>query len=110
MRYVRRILPTNQLRNVCDQSLAQIGRLQWAVLFLITMLSPIHAQAQTTQQQPGEAKPATAKQTDGTRRIRAIRAQEEIHIDGVLSEPSWNLAPAATDFLQKEPNEGAPAS
>jgi len=31
-------------------------------------------------------------------------------IDGVLDEPAWALVQPATDFLQQQPTEGAPAS
>lgn len=37
-------------------------------------------------------------------------AAGEIEIDGVLDEPAWLTAEAATDFLQFEPSEGQPAS
>ena len=36
--------------------------------------------------------------------------QEEIVLDGVLDEPVWQRAPVAGNFLQQEPNEGAPAT
>src|SRR5712691_8390114 len=44
------------------------------------------------------------------RRIHATRATDTIKIDGTLDEPSWSLAQPATEFLQQQPNEGAPAS
>lgn len=31
-------------------------------------------------------------------------------IDGILDEAIWDAAPVATNFVQREPNEGAPAS
>jgi hypothetical protein len=33
-----------------------------------------------------------------------------IHVDGDLSEPAWQRAPAMSDFRQREPEEGAPAT
>src|SRR5712691_4264958 len=44
------------------------------------------------------------------RRIHATRATDTIKIDGLLDEPVWSLAQPATEFLQQQPTEGAPAS
>jgi hypothetical protein len=35
---------------------------------------------------------------------------ESIRIDGVLDEAAWRLAQPATDFLQRDPSNGAPAT
>ncbi|MBI2189865.1 MAG: hypothetical protein HYU37_22520 [Acidobacteria bacterium] len=40
------------------------------------------------------------------KRIRALRVQEPIRVDGSLSEPAWYQVPPASDFLQREPVEG----
>ena len=40
----------------------------------------------------------------------AVRTDEEIIIDGVLEEASWETASPAADFIQFEPNPGAPAT
>jgi Domain of unknown function (DUF5916) len=40
-------------------------------------------------------------------RIRAVRAVSIIKIDGVLDEPAWSV-PAASGFVQRDPNEGRP--
>jgi hypothetical protein len=55
----------------------------------------------------------TLRQTDA----RAVRALQAVRIqgsppviDGDLSDPVWQTAPVATDFVQVEPREGAPAS
>jgi hypothetical protein len=44
--------------------------------------------------------------------IDAVRlgAEERLDIDGCLTEPAWNRAPAASGFRQREPQEGAPAT
>ena len=74
------------------------------------------AQAQnlSTRDNTQQSTPATStqspSQTIGTRRIQAIRVSEAIKIDGLLDESSWPLAQPATDFLQQQPTEGAPAS
>jgi len=42
--------------------------------------------------------------------IRAVRISETILVDGVLDEGSWSQAAPSTTFLQKDPQEGAPAT
>ncbi len=42
--------------------------------------------------------------------IQAVRIEGALRIDGVLSEPEWNLAPPSPPFTQIEPHQGAPAS
>ncbi len=39
--------------------------------------------------------------------LQAVRTTEKIKIDGQLNESVWQKAPAATDFVQFEPNNGA---
>ena len=72
------------------------------------------AQDRSTQDNKQQSPPATItqapSQNTGTRRIQAIRVSEAIKIDGLLDESSWSIAQPATDFLQQQPTEGAPAS
>jgi hypothetical protein len=44
--------------------------------------------------------------------LRAIRISNgaAMRIDGILDEPDWERAPAATGFIQNEPDEGIPAT
>lgn len=42
--------------------------------------------------------------------VSAVRLETTITLDGWLDEPVWRDAPAATDFLQSQPDEGAPAT
>jgi hypothetical protein len=42
--------------------------------------------------------------------VRAARAAGEIGLDGVLSESAWAGALPVSDFTQREPREGAPAT
>ncbi len=42
--------------------------------------------------------------------IQAIRTSDPIKIDGILDEASWSNAISVTDFIQKDPVQGAPAS
>ncbi|MBI5470826.1 MAG: carbohydrate binding family 9 domain-containing protein [Ignavibacteriae bacterium] len=42
--------------------------------------------------------------------VRAVKTNTLIAIDGILSEPEWQLPPAFSELLQREPNEGKPAT
>jgi len=47
---------------------------------------------------------------DHSRRVTAVRITKAPVIDGILSEAEWRLAQPATDFTQRDPEEGSPAS
>jgi hypothetical protein len=42
--------------------------------------------------------------------LSAVRAESAITIDGRIDEAAWALAPLATDFVQRQPNAGEPAT
>ncbi|HSK76241.1 MAG TPA: DUF5916 domain-containing protein [Thermoanaerobaculia bacterium] len=42
--------------------------------------------------------------------LAALKALEPIKLDGLLDEPVWQEAQAGTDFIQREPNPGQPAT
>ena len=44
------------------------------------------------------------------RRLTATQAQGPITLDATFDEPSWAAAPLATNFVQNDPKEGAPAT
>jgi hypothetical protein len=44
------------------------------------------------------------------RTLRAVPISEPIRLDGRFDEPAWQNAPAATDFVQREPDTGRPSS
>lgn len=48
--------------------------------------------------------------TTSTSMVRAARVAGEISLDGALSESSWAAALPVSDFTQREPREGAPAT
>ena len=48
--------------------------------------------------------------TPGRASLRAVPLRQPIVLDGRLDEPTWQTAPVADDFRQREPDEGAPAS
>jgi hypothetical protein len=81
-------------------------------LLLLVLFSPDVAQAQEQAVEEGE------KATNGVPyhhetmapTISAGRLTGSIEIDGVPDEPAWQEAPVFADFLQREPEEGEPAS
>ena len=48
--------------------------------------------------------------THGSRRIRAVRAESPLALDGNLDEPAWREAPVSQEFVQKDPQEGEPST
>ena len=61
-------------------------------------------------QATAQNQPQSPSQNLDLRRIRILRVTEPIKIDGKLDETTWSQAEAATDFRQREPSEGAPAT
>ncbi|HEX6938694.1 MAG TPA: DUF5916 domain-containing protein [Longimicrobiales bacterium] len=61
---------------------------------------PTVAAAQSVDPRHAEARPE----------VRAVPVSGRITLDGRLDEAVWRNAPAATDFRQSEPEEGAPAT
>jgi len=59
-----------------------------------------------------EAQPLTKKQSSEKEGyiLEAIRIDTPPKIDGYLEAEIWKLAPAATNFIQKQPDEGKPAT
>src|SRR5687767_12262154 len=49
---------------------------------------------------------------EGRPRVRAVKLEESesISVDGRLDEPIWQRALPATDFIQQDPDNGAPAT
>ena len=65
------------------------------------------AQAQGSENGGGDINYDTARHE---RRLKAAQAQGRIELDGLLDEPSWGLAPLASQFVQNDPEEGHPAT
>jgi len=51
-----------------------------------------------------------ATEADGPPSLRARSIGDPVDLDGVLDEPAWSEAEAATGFTQREPEQGEPAS
>jgi hypothetical protein len=95
----------------------QLKRFRARVMFALSLTlfaAATQAQQPSTRVNPqatSSPSPTPLSQdSKGLRRIHAIRTADPIKIDGTLDEPAWSLAQPATDFLQQQPNEGAPAS
>jgi len=70
------------------------------VVLCLSMAGRASAQASGTQN----------GSTHGRKTIRAVATENPLVLDGNLDEAIWRQAPAATGFLQKEPQEGRPAT
>lgn len=52
----------------------------------------------------------SAHSTGAVPRVLVVERTVPVAIDGRLDEAVWSTAPAATDFVQNDPNEGQPAT
>lgn len=68
------------------------------------------AAVQTGAQQDSIAHQRSAVRPYSTALINAAPARERIDLDGQLNEGAWSTTDSITDFRQREPNEGAPAT
>ncbi|MFM8532939.1 MAG: DUF5916 domain-containing protein, partial [Acidimicrobiia bacterium] len=76
-----------------------------SAMFLAALAAPGAAFAQTPQ--------STAIDYDtarNERRLKAVKAEGPIALDGKLDEASWAAAPLANHFVQNDPREGQPAT
>lgn len=67
------------------------------------LAAPLAAQPPGPGQPPQAPLPARPS-------LSALRATEPIRLDGLLDEAVWQQAPAGSDFVQREPNPGQPAT
>jgi hypothetical protein len=78
-----------------------------AAMILAVAATPLAAQtpalASTARQDPGNGRAARLA-------LPAVRAETAIALDGRLDEPAWASAAVATDFVQRQPDPGAPAT
>ncbi|QSQ22839.1 carbohydrate binding family 9 domain-containing protein [Pyxidicoccus parkwayensis] len=56
------------------------------------------------------AAPAHAQVPGPRRSVTAVRVEQPPVLDGVLDDAAWGQATFTTDFLQKEPDQGLPAT
>jgi hypothetical protein len=86
--------------------------MRWVGILGMWALSAGVCQAQALADIPAAPEPPAtyAKAPDGRITLRAIRLTEPLKLDGVLEEPVYRDHVPATEFIQQEPNEGAPSS
>ncbi|HEU4681174.1 MAG TPA: DUF5916 domain-containing protein, partial [Gemmatimonadales bacterium] len=58
----------------------------------------------------GQTDSSSVSINPGAKGVRASRTRSSIALDGTLSESAWAGASAVSDFTQREPDEGAPAT
>jgi hypothetical protein len=74
-----------------------LGRCTAGIAVFALLISPASLPAQN-----GAAKSA--------RTITPVRASEKVILDGVLNDRVWETALPATEFTQRDPDEGKPAT
>ncbi len=74
---------------------------RWTFVMVLFLSLPAAAQ------DPPQASPENESQK---KEVFAHHTNQPITLDGVLDEPAWAEAEPATDFTQREPMEGEPAS
>ncbi len=56
------------------------------------------------------AQDLVVRSTAGEKSVRISKIAAKIHVDGKLDEPVWETAAPISDFVQTDPNQGAPVS
>ena len=88
-----------------------LDRSATGVGILVGVLFCAGAHAQQFDGPPPPDPPATiARDTEGRATIRATRIAIPLRIDGQLDESLYSSTPPISDFIQVEPNDGAPAT
>ena len=88
-----------------------LGRTTTGVGLLFGLLFSAGAHAQQVDGPPPPAPPATiTRDAEGRATIRATRLATALRIDGQLDESLYSSTPPVSDFIQVEPNDGAPAT
>src|SRR5215216_3299122 len=84
----------------------------FVVSLLLWPLQPIHASqtADSDRPAPPIAPAVIARDASGRATIRAVRVPSPIRLDGVLDEALYTSVPPISDFIQQEPEQGAPAT
>ena len=57
-----------------------------------------------------QATAGTDGATHGRKRIRAVRTEQPLVVDGSLDEPAWQEAEVTLGFIQRDPREGEPST
>jgi hypothetical protein len=82
--------------------------------FFFVIVPAAHAGQADTSDVDGPAPPIApdviARDASGRAAIRAVRITTPVRVDGRLDEALYTTVPPITDFIQQEPEEGAPAT
>ena len=88
-----------------------------AAVFLFCLCAPVRGAGQEPAagsldgHPPAPAVPAViARDAAGRATVRAVRITEPIRVDGRLDEAVYASVPALSDFIQTDPDQGAPAT
>jgi hypothetical protein len=76
--------------------------------FILAMAGGLEAQGPSSEETSKPSAPVSASAPIPT--ARAVRVAAAITVDGRLNESAWSGAAPITRFLQRDPDEGAPAS
>src|SRR5262245_41578866 len=86
-----------------------VRRIALSTLTLL-LVAVASARAQTPGGPPVPT-PVQLEQPGTVKRVRAVRVPNgRITVDGRFDEAEWQQAEPATDFVQQQPSEGAPAT
>ena len=97
------------VRRRCREHSANLSRHMSALIRVVFAFLVICALGEDTlAQTTGRASQTTSDQT--VRGAQAVRVERSPRLDGTLDDPIWQQAVPITDFRQKEPYEGQPAT
>src|SRR6266849_4244602 len=88
--------------HVTNERIHRFDYLLFWALVIFVVISPRTAGA--------HALPSQARSQEGTRMAEAVRVDRAPRLDGALDDPLWQSAKPITDFRQREPQEGEPAT
>src|SRR5260370_5998665 len=88
--------------HVTNERIHRFDYLLFWALVIFVVISPRTAGA--------HALPSQARAHEGTRMAEAVRVDRAPRFDRPLDDPLWPSAKPITDFLQREPQEGEPAT
>jgi hypothetical protein len=83
--------------------------LRFSIAVALVWATAVSSAGQDSAPQTGAAE-GMRPQVTAAPALKAVRISESVAIDGVLSEEAWEEAEPTTRFLQRDPQEGAPAS
>jgi hypothetical protein len=89
------------------------ARKDWGSLVVVLLAQPTYAQQAPTTSSDlavGPSLSMISREAAGPPTLRAVRLAEPLRIDGRLDEALYTTIAPISDFVQMEPDEGAPAT